>query len=66
MKKSYGRGLRADLDETGIPYCEVLPALRASLASGVQPYHVSRDGHPNEAGHAVIARAVADYLNAVE
>ncbi len=59
-------GLRADLDTMGVPFCEVLPALRNSLANGLQPYGVSRDGHPNEEGHAVIARAVADYLSAKE
>lgn len=65
-EKALWDAMRTSLDEMGIPYCDVLPALRASLANGVQPYHVSRDGHPNADGATVIARAVADYLNAAD
>ncbi|MFH0953255.1 MAG: hypothetical protein V1873_02885 [Verrucomicrobiota bacterium] len=41
-----------------IEYVDALPALRRELASGKQPYPVSRDGHPNAWGHAVLAAAV--------
>ena len=51
------------LKEAGIEYVDALPALRKQLTSG-NPYHESRDGHPNEYGHAAIAKLVAAYLNA--
>ena len=44
------------LEENGIEYVDVLPALRAQLAEGIQPYQVSHDGHPNKHGHLAIAR----------
>src|SRR5262249_10337567 len=51
------------LDERGIEYVDALPALRAQLAMGPQPYHVDHDGHPNEHGHRAIASAVAQRLD---
>ena len=46
------------LEENGIEYVDVLPALRTQLAEGIQPYQVSNDGHPNEHGHQAIARLI--------
>ena len=43
----------------GVPFVDALPALRESLVRGVQPYKESPDGHPNPAGHRVIADVVA-------
>jgi hypothetical protein len=43
-------------EEKGIEYVDVLPALRTQLAEGIQPYHVSSDGHINEHGHLAIAK----------
>ncbi len=52
---------RAILRSNRVEYLEVLPALRAELAKGVQPYPVTDDGHPNPAGQAAIAAAVASW-----
>ena len=56
------RTTMAFLDEHGIEYIDALPALRAQLAAGPQPYHVDHDGHLNEHGHRAIAEAVARRL----
>ena len=45
----------AFMKERGIAFADPLPALRESLARGVQPYPESLDGHPNARGHQVIA-----------
>src|SRR5215813_7999305 len=50
------------LKENAIEYLDALPALRKQLTSGNQPYQESSDGHPNEYGHAAIAKLVAAYL----
>lgn len=50
------------LEQNGIEYLDALPALREQLMTGVQPYQVSHDGHPNEHGHTAIAKLVAAYL----
>ncbi|HKY32867.1 MAG TPA: SGNH/GDSL hydrolase family protein [Candidatus Polarisedimenticolia bacterium] len=50
----------------GIEHLDALPALREVLGSGVQPYPVSYDGHPNEHGHRAIARMVAEALRRPE
>lgn len=47
----------------GVEYVDTLPVLRAMLSKGVMPYPPSSDGHPNEAGHAALAQAVAGYLS---
>ena len=49
-------------DANGIEYVDALPALRAQLTAGPQPYHWNHDGHPNEHGHRAIAAAVAQRL----
>lgn len=52
-----------DLMEAGsIEYVDALPALRTSLAAGLQPYKLSHNGHPNAVGQSEIARLVSDYL----
>jgi hypothetical protein len=46
----------------GIEYLDSSPVLQEQLAIGIQPYQVSRDGHPNEHGHKAIAKLVAAHL----
>jgi lysophospholipase L1-like esterase len=49
------------LDQRGLEYVDVLESLRVGA---VQPYFENADGHPNAAGHAIIAEAVArDWLS---
>jgi hypothetical protein len=50
------------LERNDIEYIDALPALRKQLASGVQPYQVSINGHPNEHGHRAMASLIAEYL----
>jgi len=50
------------LDMQNISFIDTLPALRSATENGVQTYPMSTDGHPNAAGHQVIARAVSDWL----
>jgi lysophospholipase L1-like esterase len=54
--------MQAFLEREGIAQIDALPALRAELAAGRQPYPVTQDGHPNAAGYAAIADAVASAL----
>lgn len=49
---------RAFMDENGIDYIDALPALRAKVADGVQPYDYTVDGHPNAVGQHAIATSV--------
>jgi len=46
------------LEKQGIGYVDSLPALRAALQQGDQPYQISHDGHPNAIGHRVISELV--------
>ncbi len=50
------------LEYNGIEYLDALPVLQGQLATGIQPYQVSHDGHPNEHGHKDIAKLVAARL----
>lgn len=50
------------LRERGIRYVDLRLALESVLRRGGQPYPVSWDGHPNEAGHLAMAVAVASAL----
>ena len=54
--------IKDHLAHSGIEYLDALPVLREQLATGIQPYPVSHDGHPNEHGHKAIARLVAARL----
>jgi hypothetical protein len=45
-----------------IEYVDTLPALREQFTTGVQPYKVSYDGHPNEHGHRAISKLISTYL----
>lgn len=50
-------------EHNGIEYLDALPALQEQLSLGIQPYHASIDGHPNEHGHKAIANLITSYLN---
>lgn len=50
------------LERHGIEHLDALPALRAQLSKGTQPYPVSIDGHPNEQGRRAIAGLLAARL----
>lgn len=50
------------LERNGIEYVDALPTLREQLTTGVQPYQVSHDGHPNGHGHRAIAKLITAYL----
>lgn len=50
------------LEHNGIEYLDSLPVLREQLATGIQPYQISHDGHPNKHGHKAIAKLVAAHL----
>jgi hypothetical protein len=50
------------LERQGIEYIDALPVLRKLLASGIQPYQATHDGHPNGDGHRAISRQIAVYL----
>jgi hypothetical protein len=61
---SFWARVAAELDAAGVAHADATPALRALLARNVQPYQVTRDGHPNECGQAAIAELVAARLAA--
>ena len=52
------RRIRRFLEQRGISYLDLLPALRGALGQAVI-YPPNEDGHPSAAGHAVIARALS-------
>ena len=54
------------LEHNGIEYLDALPVLREQFATGIQPYRVSHDGHPNEHGHQAIAKLVAVHLESLK
>ena len=45
-------------EKNDIEYVDVFPAFREQLSTGILPYQVSHDGHPNEHGHLAIANFV--------
>ena len=47
------------LESAEIRRVDALPALRAVIASGQNPYFMDWDGHPNALGYEAIAMAVA-------
>ena len=58
----FWRRTKTYLENQGIDYIDSLPALRSCLSSGVQPYRISKDGHPNPVGHQAIAELVLSTL----
>jgi lysophospholipase L1-like esterase len=54
------------LEQNGIEYLDALPVLQGQLTTGIQPYQVSHDGHPNEYGHKAIAKLVAAYIESLK
>jgi lysophospholipase L1-like esterase len=56
------RRTKAYLEDQGIGYIDSLPVLRGCFRSGVQPYRITKDGHPNPAGHHAIAELVLSTL----
>ncbi len=61
--ESYNRRIREFCDARGILCCDLLPAYREA-AEGGSLFLPEGDMHPNAAGHAVAARAVAEFLRA--
>lgn len=51
---------RRALAESGIGWVETLPALRASLAAGENPFQTDWNGHLDATGNAVVARAILE------
>lgn len=49
------------LDQHEIPYIHLLPIMEAEAVRGASLYF-SHDGHLNEAGHQVVARAIYEFL----
>jgi len=49
------------LNAHGIHSIDVLPALKAQVESGVQPYPMSQDGHPNAIGHRASLAALKGF-----
>ena len=62
QEKDFWSTLRALMQSESIEYIDSLPALRARLDAGEQPYKLSHNGHPNATGQAEIAAVVNDYL----
>ena len=54
---------RRTLDTAGVPYLDLLPALRDALDEGRQPYKINTDGHPNAVGHRVISEQVDAWID---
>jgi hypothetical protein len=54
------RDTAAALDDDGIEYLDLLPALVKCLEAGEWPYNNDDDGHPILCGNRAIAQAVAD------
>jgi lysophospholipase L1-like esterase len=53
--------LRAELEKSGIEHLNLIPAFRKRTAEGQQLFF-EVDGHPNTAGHELIAREALDFL----
>ena len=50
------------LKANGIEYVDALPALRAFVRNGDNPYKINHDSHPNENGQEVIAQSVLEEI----
>jgi hypothetical protein len=53
--------LRVELEKSGIEHLDLTPAFRKRAAQGQQLFF-EVDGHPNTAGHELIAREALDFL----
>lgn len=51
-----------ELKKQGIPYVDALQCLQAKLAQRIQPYPISDDGHPNQAGYRAIAECASNMI----
>jgi hypothetical protein len=63
LERGHAEFLRRELGRAGIRRLDAQPALSAAIGRGSAPYPPDADGHPNAAGHAVIAEAVARELS---
>jgi hypothetical protein len=59
---AFHRDLLATVDATGLPRCDLLPALRNSVLRGESPF-LRYDGHFSARGHVVAAAAIARCLS---
>lgn len=55
---------RAGLARLGVAWIDTLPSLASRANSSERPYLADWNGHPNAAGNAAIAEAVASFLAA--
>lgn len=62
LETEFWNSLRELMASESIEYIDALPALRAKLDAGEQPYKLSHNGHPNAVGQAEIAAVVNRYL----
>jgi len=56
------RRTKSYLKSQGISFIDSLPVLKGCFCSGVQPYQITWDGHPNPAGYRAIAELVLSAL----
>lgn len=56
------RQLASILDESGIPYLDLLPVFQAEARSNAPALHFRHDGHWTPDGHRLAARAIAAFL----
>jgi len=54
--------LKGITDRVGVSLLDLVPALRSAEQTGSPPLYYERDQHWTAAGHAVAARAIADFL----
>lgn len=62
-ERQFWKEAKSFLAEHSIEYVDSLQSLRTELETGIQPYRVTSNGHPNEHGYGAIARAIHSYLD---
>jgi len=62
QERQFWQETKSFLDEHAIEYIDALAPLQQQLETGIQPYAVSDDGHPNAHGHRAIAGQIHSYL----